>query len=86
MTEPINFAAAKWNKGDGDPNNHRPRDALDRAIAAIESGEHKPAHVIVIFGEVVDRMAKTTFYQSGSFDEFAQGLMNNAIALHYGSE
>lgn len=76
MTEPVDFAAARWSRGGGS-DKHRPIDALREVIRQIEAGEIEPDHVIVVIGSISEDLANTDWLQAGSFDVYAQrGLLD----------
>jgi hypothetical protein len=72
------------------PNDHKPEDALRAALRDIE--EFQPEHVVIVFGKISKEgdpetdgdlgVGITRFYQSGSYNVYAQdGLLNAARML-----
>lgn len=79
MTDtPISLTAVRWERGDGNPASHPVREALEVALARIDSGEYKADHVIVCMGttDPTDGSALPSYTQAGDFNTFAQfGLL-----------
>ncbi len=67
------LTAKRWEKGDGLPASHPPREALEVAMHRIASGEIDAKHVVVCIAEVGEGGAcDVNFIQAGTFDHFAQ--------------
>lgn len=82
MTEPINLTARRWDNGDGSPNSHPPREALELALHRLDTGEWQADHIFVICGRVENGVGVVLFTQSGEFSSFAQtGLLESAKRL-----
>lgn len=88
MSEPISFAARRWEKGDGRPGSHSVREALEVALARIDSGELDAKHIIICVGlsDDEDGGSNCAYFQAGPFNHFAQmGLLDAAGRLMHES-
>lgn len=76
------LTAKRWEKGNGDPAEHPPVEALDVARFRMESGE-APDHAIVVWGYTdKDGGQQCVFTQAGSYSVAGQlGLLMLAQKL-----
>jgi hypothetical protein len=84
MTEPDELAKARTRrKFDASPSTKHldPRDALVRALDAIDSGDIAPHHIIVVVGSVDEEqdIIGVRFFSAGALDHWGHiGLMSDA--------
>jgi len=87
MDEPVSLAARRWITSDK-PTDFSPREALEAIIRAIDSGELKPDHVLIVYLRNMDSENEGVgYYQSGKGGWIkAIGMMERAKHLLLGGE
>ena len=81
MTEVVDFAARRWKERTG-PQQHAIRDMLVEALRALDAGEFKPDHAILVHASEDDDASNTGWFQAGKFGGFAQiGLMHDVARI-----
>jgi len=82
MADPISLAERRWDRGDGTPSSHSPRDVLEMVLAKIDSGALEVDHVVVIWARERDNVGDDGYFQAGSFGPFAQvGVVHRICSL-----